>query len=175
MTYFDELCRAMEMLGKEENTIFLGQAVRFPGTATYNTLKNVPDNKRMEFPVAENMQLGYSTGLAISGLLPITIFPRWNFFILATDQLVNHLDKLPEMSDGEYVPKVIIRVGVGSKVPLNPQKQHLGDFTEAYRLMCETVNIVRLDRKEQVVPAYQEALDAKYSTILVEISDLYNS
>jgi hypothetical protein len=41
MTYFDEMKRAMEWLAEKSDTLFLGQAVGFPGTAMSNTLTGV--------------------------------------------------------------------------------------------------------------------------------------
>src|SRR5580698_11678005 len=95
MKYSDEMCRAMEYLARDQRTLFLGQAVACPGTAMTNTLKNVPRDKLLELPVTEEMQMGMSTGLALNGFVPISIYPRWNFLLLAVNQIVNHLDKLP--------------------------------------------------------------------------------
>jgi pyruvate/2-oxoglutarate/acetoin dehydrogenase E1 component len=170
--YFDELKRAMEWLGQQPKTIFIGQAVGYPGTAMYGTLQNVSMEQRLELPVAEEFQMGVATGLALDGFVPVSIFPRWNFLLLAINQLVNHLDKLPMISD--FKPKVIIRTGVGSERPLDPQWQHKGDFTDAMRLMLKTVKVVRLDEPEQIMPAYQAAYQAEGSTILCEVSDFIN-
>ena len=41
MKYFDTLSLAMEKLSKNKKTICLGQAVEYPGTAMFNTLKKV--------------------------------------------------------------------------------------------------------------------------------------
>jgi len=173
MNYFDELKKSMEWLAQKENTIFLGQAVDCPGTAMYNTLREIDSSKKIEMPVAENMQLGLSIGLSLQGYMPISIFPRWNFLLSATDQIVNHLDKLEEMSSGEFNPKVIIRVGCGSDKPLYPGPQHVGNFAGAFRLMCDNINIVELEYPQQVFPEYQIAYDNPRSTILVEYGDLY--
>ena len=89
--YFDELKRAMEWLAGHDDTIFLGQAVAVPGTAMSNTLTGIAQEKLIEFPVAEEMQMGMSLGLALAGQVPISIYPRWNFLLLAMNQLVNHL------------------------------------------------------------------------------------
>lgn len=161
----------MEWLSSKEDTIFLGQAVEYPGTGLYDTLTSIPAEKKMEFPIAENFQLGFSTGLSLNGYTPISIFPRWNFLICATDQIVNHLDKLSLMSDGEYTPKVIIRVAVGSETPVDPQDQHKGNFSEAFRQMCKTINVVELDEPSKILNSYQEAYNSSVSTILVEFSD----
>ena len=46
MKYFDEIKRSMEYLAKNKNTIFLGQAVSVPGTAMFNTLKDINKKKK---------------------------------------------------------------------------------------------------------------------------------
>jgi len=176
MKYFDELCRAMDYLARDSRVMFLGQAVACPGTAMTNTLKNVPRDRLLELPVAEDMQMGMSTGLALTGLVPVSVFPRWNFLLLAVNQLVNHLDKLPDMSCGGYRPRVIIRTGIGSERPLHPQHQHVGDYTDAFRLMCRHIEVIRLDEPADIFPAYQKALEREdgKSTIVVEYGDYYS-
>ncbi len=174
--YSSELEKAMEWLGQQEKSLFIGQAVRYPGTALYNTLTKVPDDKKIELPVMEESQIGMSIGLSLQGFVPINIMPRWNFVLLATNQIVNHLDKYKEMSDGQYVPKVIIRTVKGSEDPLFPGHQHIGSFSEAFRLMCNNIEVIDLERPEDILPLYQHAYlrqDGK-STILVEIGDLLN-
>ena len=53
--YFDELKRSMDYLGEKEDTIFLGQAVEYKGTAMTNTLSGVPSDKLIEMPVDEEV------------------------------------------------------------------------------------------------------------------------
>ena len=174
MKYFDELKRAMNYLSIDDRVVFLGQSVAYPGTAMRNTLVDIPEEQLIEMPVDEELQMGITNGLAIDGNIPVSIFPRWNFLLLAINQLVNHLDKFPLISS--YKPKVIVRTGIGSERPLNPQCQHLGDYTDALRLMCKTIDIIRLDEPEQIFPAYQKALlrDDNKSTLIIEWSDYYN-
>ena len=164
--YSSELYRAMKWLGEQDNTIFLGQAVVYPGTAQTQTFSGVPDDRKLEMPVCEEMQMGISTGLALNGFIPISVYPRWNFLLLATNQIVNHLDKIPSYST--YRPKVIIRVGVGSEDPLYPGPQHVGDFAEAFRRMCPRIMIRQLHKPDDVVCAYMEAYRRDGSSILVE-------
>lgn len=174
--YFDEMKRAMELLGEKQNTIFIGQAVAVAGTAMRNTLLDVSPEKLIEFPVEEDMQMGVSIGMSLSGLIPISIFPRWNFLLLATNQIVNHLDKLKELTVDANPGKVIIRTGIGSINPLHPGPQHTGDYTEAFKLMCPNMNVVRLDSAEMIVEEYLHAYDRTdgVSTLLIEWSDKYN-
>ena len=60
MKYVDELTKAMDFLAKDSRTIFIGQAVEYPGTSMTDTLKNVPKNKLYELPVAEEMACRYA-------------------------------------------------------------------------------------------------------------------
>jgi pyruvate/2-oxoglutarate/acetoin dehydrogenase E1 component len=174
MKYFDELKRSMEWLGEQNDTIFIGQAVEYAGTGMTNTLKDVSTDKLMEMPVNEDMQMGITNGFAMNGFVPVSIYPRWNFLLLSMNQLINHLDKLPMISD--YKTKAIIRTAIGSERPLHPQWQHVGDYTEAFEKMLTNVEVIRLDEPEQIFEAYQKAYnrtDGK-STILVEWGDYYN-
>jgi len=109
--YFEELKRSMEWLADHEDSIFLGQAVAVPGTAMSNTLKDVQSNKLIELPVVEEMQMGMTIGLALDGYVPVSIYPRWNFLLLAMNQLVNHLDRMPQISNNRYRPKAIFEQG----------------------------------------------------------------
>ena len=176
MKYADELKRSMDFLARDPRVLFLGQAVAAPGTAMTGTLQDVPTDRLIEMPVCEEMQMGMGIGLALAGLVPVCIFPRWNFLLLAVNQVVNHLDKLKFMSNGGYQPKVIIRTGIGAERPLHPQHQHVGDFTEAFRLMCKTIEVIRLDEPADIFPAYKKALERVdgRSTLLVEYGDYYN-
>ena len=73
--YKDELIKSMEWLEQKDNTIFLGQSVKYSGNAIYNTLKTLPEQARLETPVFEEVQMGMSTGMAMNGLVPISCFP----------------------------------------------------------------------------------------------------
>ncbi len=174
LKYFDELKRSMDWLGEKEDTFFLGQAVEYQGTAITNTLTGIDRNKLLEMPVNEDMQMGMSIGMAMNGTIPISIFPRWNFLILATNQILNHLDQISLMSN--YNAKVIIRTSIGSVRPLDPQHQHRSDFTDGFKLMCKKIDIIRLNEPWQIYNAYKRAYERQdgVSTILVEWGDYYN-
>ncbi len=174
--YFQALSDAMTWLAEQGDTVFLGQAVEVPGTAMSNTLQQVDKAKLIEMPVAEEMQMGVSIGLAMAGTVPVSIFPRWNFLLLAVNQLVNHLDRMPKISNGGFSPKVIIRTSVGAERPLHPQHQHVGDFTDPFKAMLENIEIIRLQESEQIVNSYKRAYEREdgRSTILVEYGDYYN-
>jgi|TARA_B100001175_G_scaffold53044_1_gene42171 pyruvate/2-oxoglutarate/acetoin dehydrogenase E1 component len=175
MKYAEQLTKSMDFLAKDPRSIFLGQAVAYPGTAMTNTLKNVSKDKLYELPVAEEMQMGMTTGLAMNNLVPISIFPRWNFLLLGINQLVNHLDKISVMSNDKFKAKAIIRTSIGSQRPLHPQHQHIGDFSKPIQDMCKNIEVIILNEPSQIFPAYEKSLNRQdgKSTILVEYGDYY--
>ena len=92
------------------------------------------------------------------------------------NQLINHLDKINVMSNYGYQVKTIIRTSVGSQRPLNPQHQHIGDFTDAVKKMCTSIDIIKLSEPDDIFPSYEKALNREdgRSTLLVEFGDYYN-
>ena len=170
MNYTHELTKAMTMLAQDSRTVFVGQSVRYDGQRMHHTLDGVPMAQRIEFPVIEDFQMGYCLGMALEGFVPISLYPRWDFLLLAANQLVNHLDKVPN----GFHPKVMIRVAVGSTSPLNPGPQHCQNYTRAFRGMLWNVVVVDLIRAEVVREGYADALKADHSTILVEHMSLYD-
>ena len=173
MKYKDELIKSMKWLGEKENTLFLGQATLFTGHAISGTLTEVPKEKLIELPVIEEVQMGMCAGLSLEGYVPISIYPRFNFMMLAINQLVNHMDKMKEMSRGMLVPKVIIRVAVGARKPLNGGPQHTQDFTESIKHMLTDVKVVELTEPEQVSSTFKDAYNRNGSTVVVEWGDFY--
>jgi len=167
----------MEWLAEKDNTIFLGQACKVSGHAISSTLEKVPEDKRVELPVFEETQMGVSTGMALEGFVPITMYPRFDFFILSCNQLINHLDKMRDMSKGDMTPRVIIRVAVGSKNPIDAGPQHTQDHTDAFRKMLTDVNVVQLNEPEDIFPAFKEAYEREdsKSTLLVEYGEYYGT
>lgn len=171
MTYLSEIQEANKMLSDEHNALFLGQSVVYPGQAIHKTLNLVPMEKRIELPVIEEFQMGHSIGLSLAGYLPICIYPRFDFLLLACNQLVNHLDKIPLMTS--FKPKVIIRTSVGSTWPVDCGEQHSQNHTEAMRLMLKTVEVIELTKASDVKPFYLHALKTENSVLIVEHAGLY--
>ena len=164
----------MNWLSKKNNTIFLGQSVSFSGNAIFNTLKDIDNSKKIELPVFEELQMGMATGMAMEGLVPINCYPRFDFLILAMNQLVNHLDKLQIMSDGIFKPKVIIRVAIGSKKPLNGGVQHTQDYTDIMKKTLTEINVVLLNDPKKIFNEFQKAYRANHSSLMIENADFYN-
>ena len=63
MKYFDEIKKSMEYLAMVKNTVFLGQAVSVPGTAMFNTLKDIDLKKKIEFIPGNSLKNGSGFGI----------------------------------------------------------------------------------------------------------------
>jgi pyruvate/2-oxoglutarate/acetoin dehydrogenase E1 component len=92
------------------------------------------------------------------------------------NQLINHIDKVTIMSNGGFKPKIIIRTGIGAIDPLNPQCQHVGDFTDAIQAMCSSIDVIKLEEPEDIFVSYEKAFlrEDDRTTICVEYGDYYN-
>lgn len=161
----------MAMLAEHPKTLFVGQAVKYPGQVAFKSFEGVPMERRVEMPVCEDFQVGFCTGLAMEGYIPVSFFPRWDFLIIAANQIINHLDKIPLMTG--FRPKVIIRTAVGRTKPLDPGPQHTQNHTHAIRQMLKTMQVYELFNKNYIFDTYRMALDSPESCIVVEHMEKY--
>ena len=201
MNYRAEVIRGMQLLARQPNVVFVGQGTvvkanclfeqlegtcsRCKGNGRIEMLEHCPDCKgkptwcvpshqRLEVPVFENTQLGMCLGMSLAGLLPVCLFPRTNFLLLAVDQLVNHLDKWQQMTGKPA--KVIVKTMTGTTRPLDPGPQHSdveGEHAGALDALCETIKVYDLWGPELVYESYEAAAMDDGPTLLVERGNLY--
>ncbi len=174
MKYLDYIKQSMDLLYRNDY-YFVGQSVLFPGTGLYHTIKHLPADRRLELPIFEDIQAGISLGMNLENFKVCCIYPRFDFLVIALNEILTHLDRLEELSGGDFKPTVIIRTAIGSVKPLFPGVQHNSDYTEALKLMTTNIDIVKLTEASEIFCSYQRALTSGRSTILIEIPDLYES
>ena len=136
MSYLKELQYSMKFLAKNKIVIFLGESVVYPGSSIFVSLKDVPKSKKIEIPVMEEVQTGMAIGMALNGYIPVSCYPRFDFLILAANQLTNHLDKIDYLTNNNFKSKILIRTMIGSTKPLNAGLQHTQDHTNALKNYC---------------------------------------
>lgn len=179
MTYKEAIIDAMGWLSERPNTLFIGQSVGVKGSYMFGSLEKVSMEKRLELPVAEELQMGITLGMALEGVVPVSIYPRIDFLLLALNQLVNHIDKIGVMSDGKMKPRIIIRTSIGSRTPLHGGPQHTNDYTREIRSMCPHLGVIALDADlppELIISEYKRAYNRSDNmpvSLLVEQGDLY--
>jgi len=166
------LTKAMSDLAKLDETIFIGQQIIYAGNPMSTTLTDVPKEKMIEVPVMEETQMGMSLGLAITGKTVISFYPRWDFVISAANQLINHVDKY-ELMTGKKV-NILIRVGKGANVPLDPGHQHKANYINEFKTMCPNIEIHDLKTWQDVELSYKYAIENGGVHILAEYPELYN-
>jgi pyruvate/2-oxoglutarate/acetoin dehydrogenase E1 component len=171
--YQSALTEAMTYLGQQDNIMFIGQQIVYAGNPMSTTLGNVSKDKMIEVPVMEETQMGMTLGIAMTGKTVITFYPRWDFILLAVNQLVNHIDKYKLMTG--KTANILIRLGKGSDKPLDPGHQHKGNYLEEFKSMCPNIKFHDLTDHNQIVDVYKTAYNAGGVHILVEYPEMYYS
>lgn len=171
----------MTMLGKDPLTRFIGYGLTKPDSAglaagAAGTLVGVPMQQRIETPVAENLMAGLAIGLSLKGYKPVVFYERFDFVINALDAIVNHADKIGEMSRGQFKPAIIFRVVVGNySKPLFTGVTHTRNHAKAVREMV-SFPVVELNSTELVGIEYGRAkcgFESGFSSMLVEFKDMW--
>lgn len=174
--YKDALRDAMTELGKASETIVVGYNTSKVGGHGGGSFSGFTEERIFECPLAENCMMGVAIGLSLDGLIPIVWLERMDFVLLALDAIVNHLDKIAQLSEGLHKPACIIRCVVGnSKTPLFTGVTHTTNYSKAMRKMV-SFPVIQLNDAESIKRTYEYALiDARegISTMIVEMKDLY--
>lgn len=169
--YKDALTDAMTFLAQQNNTIFIGQQIVYAGNPMSTTLTNVSKSKMIEVPVMEETQMGMSLGLAMTGKTVISFYPRWDFIVSATNQLVNHVDKY-EIMTGKKA-NILIRLGKGSDTPLDPGVQHKNNYFNEFKSMCPNIEFHDLQNADNIFDIYTKAFHNGGVHVIVEYPELY--
>ena len=130
ISYKDAMIQSMTELG-EEGAIFIGYNVKY-GNAI-GTLKNVPDDQKLETPVAENLMAGLAIGMSFEGFIPVLYYERHDFMLVAADAIVNHIDKIERISHGEFKCPILIRAVTADAGPFYSGITHSQDFTNVFK------------------------------------------
>lgn len=164
----------MTELGRDPKFRFIGYGMKRNGGG--GTFSGVPLSSIVETTVAENLMTGLAIGLSLKGYKPLVFFERFDFILNALDAIVNHMDKMQRISDGQFKPAAIFRVVVGNtKNPRFTGLTHTQDFTEAMRLLV-SFPVIKIHRPEEVAGIYaaaKESLELGHSTMIVEEKDRY--
>lgn len=173
MTYLENIQNTMRHISNNKQVLFIGQSTSVPGNLIHKSLIKVKERQKIELPVFEDTQMGMAIGLSLNGYIPVSCYPRFDFFLLALNQFINHLDKFNEISSKEFNPFVLTRVLVGSKKPIDAGPQHTQNYSNAIKYMLKNIKIVELKNKNLIFSSFKKALKEKKSTIFIEYSNKY--
>jgi pyruvate/2-oxoglutarate/acetoin dehydrogenase E1 component len=141
ISYKDAMNLSMEDLGKE-GCVFIGYNTYYGNCM--GTTKSVPDEQKLETPVAENLMAGLAIGMSFEDFKPVLYFERHDFMLVAADAIGNHIDKIERISHGEYKVPVIIRAVTADAGPFYSGPTHSQDFTKVFQ---ELVSFPVIDPK----------------------------
>jgi pyruvate dehydrogenase E1 component alpha subunit len=169
ISYKEAVKVSMQELAKE-GAIFIGYNV-MKGDAM-GTLLGVPEDQKIETPVAENLMAGLAIGMSFEGFIPVLYFERHDFMMVAMDAIVNHIDKIERISHGEFKVPVIIRAVTADAGPFYSGITHSQDFTELFRKAVDFPVIDPTDGP-QVLNAFREARKSGQPAMIIERKSLY--
>lgn len=167
--YLTTINEELIKLSALDNTILIGQQVGV--TDFYGLLRNVDIHKRIEFPVAEELQLGLSIGLALEGFYPISIFQRQDFLFRAMDSLCNHLNLIKDLSKGLFNPKILILTTIGKK---NSGLQHNKDITKGLKVLLKNIKIFNPKTPKAIRDSFKKIKQYNSSSIIIFYQELFN-
>jgi len=170
MKYFDAVKQSMEMLAKECQAIFVGYNVKYG--AAYGALKDIPEEQKIETPLAENLMAGLAMGMSLEGFRPVLFFERHEFFFNACDAILNTLDIIEVISEGQYSMPVIIKAVAGSTKPFYGGLTHTRDMTDIFRSIV-SFPVYAPRNSNEVLKAYEIAKVSKKPVIISERKALY--
>lgn len=168
--YQEEIMKGFKILNDQKNVIFLGQNIISKGCPMYNALIKCDRNKMIELPVIEDTQLGMSIGLCLEGNIVVSVYPRIDFMICAMNQLVNHLDKVKEMSRGEFKPGVIVITQLGNTKPIDPGVQHKGRYTNGIKKLVKNIDVIKVNNSNDFLRALNNAKQGIPSLLVIKPS-----
>jgi pyruvate dehydrogenase E1 component beta subunit len=117
VTFADAIRLAIsDEMGLDSSVILFGLGVNDPGRVfgtTKGLVEKFGDARVFETPTAENSMTGVAVGAALAGLRPIAVHQRFDFFLLAMDQIVNSAAKWNFMFGGQFSVPLVVRVIVG--------------------------------------------------------------
>jgi pyruvate dehydrogenase E1 component beta subunit len=103
-------------LSRDKNVTLIGQGVP-DGSQTYGTTKDLHskfgDKQVFDMPLSEASMVGVMLGASLIGSIPVMTFARFEFAMLAMDQIVNQAAKWSYMFDGKAHAPLTLRLIVG--------------------------------------------------------------
>ena len=149
----------------EDGSIFIGYSI-IPGDAM-GTLKNVPDDQKIETPVAENLMVGLAIGMSFEGFKPVVYFERHDFMLVAADAIGNHVDKIERISHGEFKVPIILKTVVDDGGLFYSGPTHSQDFTKVFREMVD-FPVLEPMTSEEALDMYRYAKNSDGPVMIVE-------
>ena len=142
MTVKEAIQNEFEKLSQMDKVVFLGENIINSGRV-YGLLDKVPLGKCIEMPVAENLIAGCAVGLAIRGYVPVVVFQRMDFMLIAADAIINHACLMPKMT-GINLPILFIAVKANLNEKFYVGLQHSKDLSHVFEPYMNVIQVPAL-------------------------------
>jgi pyruvate/2-oxoglutarate/acetoin dehydrogenase E1 component len=162
-----------EFLGNNPNAFFIGEDVLDPYGGAFKVAKGLssayPDQV-MTTPISEAGITGLATGLAIKNRPVCLEIMFGDFITLSTDQIINHMSKLPWVYNNQISVPVVMRTpmggrrGYGSTHSQSLEKHYCGVPGLTVRALSQFTDIEAL---------YREVFTAGTPHLVIENKTLY--
>jgi pyruvate/2-oxoglutarate/acetoin dehydrogenase E1 component len=116
--------------------------------------------------------MGLAEGMSLEGFRPVVFFERHEFILNAMDAIVNTLDIIETISDGEYQMPVIIKAVAGSVKPFYAGLSHSQNFAVKMRHFVH-FPVYAPETGAEVLAAYEMAKAATGPTMISEMKEKY--
>ena len=175
MLYREALNKALdEAMQEDKDIIVLGEDIgEFGGTfrVTEGLFAKYGQARVIDTAIAELSIVGNAIGMAIGGLRPVVELMTANFSLLAFDQIINHMAKIPYMSAGKITLPVTIRMPQGVSRQLGAQ------HSESYEQMLSAVPglfVFAVSDPSYAYHALKKSIQMDDPVIFIEHELLYN-
>lgn len=129
-TYIGAIADALDLVLEQGNVLVFGLGVTDPRGIFGSTLgleEKYGSDRVFDVPLSENAMTGVAIGFALGGFRPVFVHQRFDFFLLAMDQLVNSAAKWHMMFGGKSSLPIVFRLVVGrgwGQGPTHSQSLH---------------------------------------------------
>lgn len=117
MKYLESLNKSLhELFDKNENVFLIGEDLLDPYGGAFKVSKDLSvkyPNRVITTPISESSIVGFGTGLALKGKLPIVEIMFGDFITLAADQIINSAVKFNQMYNDKVNVPLVIRTPMG--------------------------------------------------------------
>jgi pyruvate dehydrogenase E1 component beta subunit len=142
ITLVDAINKALDFaLKTNDKVVLLGEDIGKNGGVfrATNQLQSKYPNRVLDTPLAENMLIGSSIGMATQGLVPVVEIQFMGFLYSGLDQLISHAAKMRFRTQGRLSCPLVIRTpyGCGIHAP-----EHHSESTEAILAHIPGIKVV---------------------------------
>ena len=176
MTYRDAINLALrEEMRRDPSVVIWGEDVAlYEGSfkVTRKLLAEFGEERVRDTPISENTIIGVAIGAAMGGLRPVAELMTVNFALLAMDQIINHMTKIPYMFGGQVTVPMVIRAPGGGGSQLGAQHSQ---SLEAYFMHAPGMYVATPATPADAKGLLKSAIRDNNPVMYLEHEALYNS